>query len=182
MSWKNSDTRYGTLMVGLHWFMLFLVVTVYTLILGRELYPSGSDPREMMKAWHFTLGIAIFVLVWLRLAVSLSQGHPRIEPGIPRWQQKLARAVHLLIYAFMIAMPVLGWLTLSAEGETALFNGLTLPALIAESSQNSARFKEWHEVLGNIGYFLIGLHAIAALYHHYFMHDNTLARILPTHK
>jgi cytochrome b561 len=182
MSWKNSDTRYGTLMVSLHWFMLFLVVAAYALILGRELYPRNSDPRELLKAWHFTLGMAIFVLVWVRLAVSLCQEHPRIEPRLVRWQHKLSVLIHLLIYVFMIAMPVLGWLTLSAEGATALFNGISLPTLIAENSQNAARFKQWHEVLGNVGYFLIGLHAIAALYHHYFLHDDTLVRILPAHK
>ena len=30
------------------------------------------------------------------------------------------------------------------------------------------------------GYFLIGLHAAAALFHHYFIHDNTLRRMLPS--
>ena len=32
---------------------------------------------------------------------------------------------------------------------------------------------------GNVGYFLIGLHAAAALFHHYVTHDNTLSRMLP---
>lgn len=36
-----------------------------------------------------------------------------------------------------------------------------------------------HEAIGTIGYYLIGLHAAAALHHHYFMHDNTLLRMLP---
>ncbi|EHH2174219.1 cytochrome b561, partial [Salmonella enterica] len=29
------------------------------------------------------------------------------------------------------------------------------------------------------GYFVIGLHAIAALMHHYFWKDNTLLRMMP---
>jgi cytochrome b561 len=30
-----------------------------------------------------------------------------------------------------------------------------------------------------VGYFLIGLHALAALFHHYVSRDNTLTRMLP---
>jgi cytochrome b561 len=30
-----------------------------------------------------------------------------------------------------------------------------------------------------VGYWLIGLHAAAALFHHYIVRDNTLRRMLP---
>jgi len=33
--------------------------------------------------------------------------------------------------------------------------------------------------LGTIGYFLIGVHALGALLHHYVMRDDTLVRMLP---
>jgi cytochrome b561 len=39
--------------------------------------------------------------------------------------------------------------------------------------------KEWHVTLANLGYFMIGLHALAALMHHYFWKDNTLLRMMP---
>ncbi|HBI9861939.1 TPA: cytochrome b/b6 domain-containing protein, partial [Escherichia coli] len=39
--------------------------------------------------------------------------------------------------------------------------------------------KSWHETLANLGYFVIGLHAAAALAHHYFWKDNTLLRMMP---
>jgi cytochrome b561 len=34
-------------------------------------------------------------------------------------------------------------------------------------------------VIGTLGYFLIGLHTAAALFHHYVSKDNTLVRMLP---
>lgn len=179
MNWKNTDTRYGSLMISLHWIMLALVVAAYALILLREIYPRGSDPREMLKAWHFTVGVVVFGLVWLRLAVSLTQVHPRIEPRLSPLQHRLAVAVHQAIYLFMIVMPLLGWMALSAEGETALFNGITLPALMSPDAGLAETLQEWHEIVGTIGYFLIGLHAAAALYHHYLKHDDTLLRMLP---
>ena len=41
------------------------------------------------------------------------------------------------------------------------------------------QIKDVHETIGSIGYFLIGAHAFAALYHHYALGDNTLLRMLP---
>ena len=59
------------------------------------------------------------------------------------------------------------------------FFGLQLPALIAENKDLASQIKEIHEAVGTTGYFLIGLHAVAALYHHYIKRDNTLTRMLP---
>ena len=58
---------------------------------------------------------------------------------------------------------------------------LTFPeaGLMAEDKALAETIEEIHKTVGNIGYFLIGLHTVAALYHHYFMRDNTLRRILP---
>ena len=39
------------------------------------------------------------------------------------------------------------------------------------------QIEEIHETVGTIGYWLIGLHAAASLFHHYVQRDNTLARM-----
>ena len=79
----------------------------------------------------------------------------------------------------MVCMPIAGWLILSGEGKPIPFYGINLPALMAENKALAESIEEIHKTVGNIGYFLIGLHTVAALYHHYFMRDNTLRRILP---
>jgi cytochrome b561 len=38
---------------------------------------------------------------------------------------------------------------------------------------------DWHETLAPLGYWLIGLHVAAALFHHYALKDNTLLRMMP---
>jgi cytochrome b561 len=78
----------------------------------------------------------------------------------------------------MIGMPLAGWLILSSAGKPVPFFGLELPALIAENKDLSKQIKEIHETVGQLGYFLIGLHALAALFHHYILRDNTLYRML----
>ena len=182
MNWKNTTTRYGSLSIGIHWLMLLLFIAVYGSIELRVLYEKGSDPREALKAWHFMLGLLVFALVWLRIAARLSGPTPNIQPAPDKVQQLSAKLLHLALYALMIGMPLTGWLVLSASGKVIPFFGLELPALIGENKDLAKQIKEVHEFVGTTGYFFLGLHVIAALYHHHIKRDNTLTRILPEKK
>ena len=179
MNWRNTASRYGSLSIGLHWLMLLLIAAAYACIELRGNFPKGSDIREGLKTWHFMLGLSILVLVLVRLAAHFIGTLPRIEPDPPKWQSLFAKLMHIALYALMIGMPLLGWLTLSAEGKFVPFFGLQLPSLVGESKSIAGWAKELHETGGTVGYFLIGLHAAAALFHHYVVRDNTLRRMLP---
>lgn len=179
MRWHNRTDRYGSLLIGLHWFMLLLLVAVYACIELREFFPKGSDPRTLLKSWHFMLGLSVLALIPLRLVVHMMSPIPRIEPDPPEWQKWTAKLMHFMLYAFMLGMPLAGWLILSAEGKSIPFFGFQLSALIGENKNTAELIGEVHEAGGTIGYFLIGLHAAAALFHHYVIRDNTLKRMLP---
>lgn len=182
MNWKNAASRYGSLSIGIHWLMLLLFVAVYGTVELHELFEKGSDPRKLLMTWHFMLGILVFVLVWLRLAARLSGPTPAILPEPPGLQQLSSKLLHLALYVLMIGMPLIGWLMLSAAGKPIPFFGLELPTLIGENKDLAEQLEELHEIVGTTGYFLIGLHTVAALYHHYIKHDNTLTRMLPERK
>lgn len=174
-----SRQRYGPLSIALHWVMLLLVAAVYACMLLRENFPKGSDLREGLKTWHFMLGLTVLVLVLVRIIARLISATPRITPEPPAWQMLLANLVHYALYGFMLAMPIAGWMILSASGKTIPFYGLQLPALVGPSKDLAQQIKELHETVATIGYFLIGLHALAALQHHYIGKDDTLRRMLP---
>lgn len=179
MSWRNTAERYGSLSVALHWLMVVLLAAVYGCIELRELYPRGSDVREALKSWHFMLGLSVFVLAAVRLVARAMGQVPRIDPAPPRWQHLSARIVHMALFALMLLMPLAGWMILSGEGKPIPFFGLHLPPLIGEGEGLAGTIKELHETGGTVGYWLIGLHALAALFHHYVLRDNTLQRMLP---
>lgn len=162
--------------LGLHWLTPLLLAAVYACIELRELILKGSDPREALKAWHFMLGLSVFFLTFVRLAARLFAPSPGIVPEPPGWQKQLALLMHIGLYALMAGMPLLGWLLLSAAGKPVPFFGLELPALIAPDKDLAGLIKQIHETAGTVGYFLIGGHAAAALYHHYVLRDNTLRR------
>lgn len=179
MAMKATTHRYGALSIGMHWFMLALLVAVYACMELRGIYPKGSDLREAMKAWHFMLGLAVFALVFVRIALRVAGRTPPIVPTPAVWQQRLAGLGHLAIYAFLLAMPLLGWLALSAADKPLPLFGMQLPALVKPDAVLADQLEEIHETIGTIGYYLIGLHAAAALFHHYVLRDNTLLRMLP---
>ncbi len=179
MSWKNTDTRYGSVSIAMHWLMFCLLVAVYACIELREFYPKGSDPRDALKMWHFMLGLTVLALVCLRLGLRFIQVTPSIVPAMDSKQQLLAKVVQFSLYALMIGMPIGGWLILSGEGKPIPFYGFELPPLIGENEEVAEFIEEVHEFVGTAGYFLIGLHTLAALFHHYVQKDNTLTRMLP---
>lgn len=181
MAATMTRSRYSPLSIGVHWLTFLLLIAVYALIELREIYPKGSDPREAMKMWHNMLGLVVLGLVFVRLAALAVYRIPPITPNPPAWQDLLAKAMHVALWLFLIAMPVLGWLTLSAQGKPVPFFGLTLPALLAPDKALGHDLEEIHETIGIMGYWLIGLHVLAALFHHYFMRDDTLIRMLPRH-
>lgn len=171
---NESEERYGPTSIALHWLMLLLIAAVYACIELRVNFPRGSETREALKHWHFMLGLAVLLLVLVRLGVNLYR-RPK-APGL------LARLGHAALYLFMIGMPVAGWLVLSAEGKPVPFFGLELPPLVAPDKAFGKSVEELHETVGTVGYWLIGLHAAAALLHHYVLRDETLRRMLPARR
>lgn len=169
--------RYSQLLVILHWFMAVLLVAVFVTIEIRGQFPRGSEMRELVKALHFMLGISVLLLVVIRLAVRLSGTTPAIIPTPALWEKLLALVTHVTLYAFMLLMPLAGWVILSAEGHAVPFFGLELPPLINENKALAEQVEELHKTIGSLGYYLIGLHIAAGLFHHYVKRDNTLRRI-----
>lgn len=174
-----APTRYGAASIALHWLMLLLIIAVYATMELREIYPKDTPERDAMKAWHFTLGLSVLALVVLRIGLRLMATTPPIVPEPAAWQSLLAKVIHFALYAFMVLMPLVGWLILSGEGKTIPFWGLELPPLITEDKSLAELLEEVHEIAGKVGYALIGVHAAAALFHHYGVGDNTLRRMLP---
>jgi superoxide oxidase len=174
----QQKKRYGWLSMALHWLMLVLLIAVYTFILFTDNFPKGSDTQVQLKTWHFMLGLTVFVLVWVRLIAKLISPTPLIEPPIARWHDITAKAVQALLYVLMIAIPPLGWLTLSAAGKPIPFYGWQLPSLIAENKDLAETIKGIHEAGATAIYFLVGIHAIAALYHRYLVSGNTMRSML----
>ncbi|MEZ5465985.1 MAG: cytochrome b [Lysobacteraceae bacterium] len=170
--------RYAPVLRYLHWIMAALIVIAYVAIEQRGAFGRGTG-RTIMMQTHFWIGISIFLLVWWRLVVRIRKGAPPITPALPVWQAIPAKLLHLSLYAFFIVMPILGLMTAWTDGKALYvpFTDMALPALMAEDSDLAHRLEDLHGSIGEAFYWVIGLHIVAALYHHVFRKDDTLRRM-----
>ena len=90
--------------------------------------------------------------------------------------------MHLALYLILVGMPIAGFIGRTLAGRVTYFFGIALPMLLDTNKDLAENIFDVHGLIGNIAYYLIGIHAAAALYHHYFQKDNTLLRILPARK
>jgi cytochrome b561 len=172
--------RYTPGLRRLHWLMALLVAAAYLFIEQRGLFPRGSDGRAAMMQSHFWTGLLVFALVLWRFALRRRHGAPPITPALPGWQAWPSKLLHVSLYAFLLAMPVLGLLTAWTDGKTLFvpFTQIAIPSLLAENEELAHQLEDLHGGIGEIFYWVIGLHVLAALYHHFVRGDDTLRRML----
>ena len=180
MPHSTTPSRYPRALRWLHWTIFALVLIAYLAVNLHRYFPRGSALRSDVLAAHFLTGIAVLLLVLPRLAARFAHPHPPILPPPSRPTDALARLTHLALYLFLIVQPLMGVVTLQVAGKpVALFGVTLLPALFGPGDRRLGH--QWEHVHGTVGevfYYVIGLHILAALWHHFVRRDNTLRRML----
>lgn len=173
----NNQFRYGHIAVGLHWLTVLLLIVIYASTEGRFL-PETEEATDLMKLTHYSLGLSLLLLAILRFTVKIHSPEPEIYPPIEPHQRFFAKAGHWALYAFLIGMPLCGWLYLSVRGFEVPFFAWTIPLLMERQPEFISAVKYLHYYAGTAGYFLIAGHSLAAIYHHFIRGDNTLVRMM----
>ena len=122
----------------------------------------------------------------LRLLWRLVDRSPPLEEteygawAFAAWTGLGAKMAHLALYILLIAVPVVGIAVQFARGDALSIFGLFDIASPWPADRAFARsLKEIHEVLAHGLMAVAGLHAAAALVHHWVFGDRTLVRMLP---
>ena len=97
-----------------HWLMAILIISM--LFIGVSMVGDLSTRHPLLVELHKATGLALLLLVIVRIGLRLSLPHPPLPADLPASQRVAAGASHLLLYALMLAMPLLGWAMLSAGG------------------------------------------------------------------
>ena len=176
----STISRYHPGLRRLHWLMALLVLAAYLLIEQRGLFPRGTPQRAAMVQAHFWVGLSILLLAAWRLGLRMRSVVPPITPALPAWQAMPAKLLHLALYAFIVVMPLLGLATAWTDGKVLYlpFTDLAVPSLLAPDKDLAHQLEDLHGTIGEIFYWVIGLHILAALYHHWWRRDDTLRRML----
>ena len=163
---------------GLHWLMALAIAAAWILIELNEHFVGDFDLQHRLTHAHMLVGLAVLVLVPLRLVLHWLLPLPPIVPAPPRWQSLLATLSQAALYGLMCVTPVLGLLDAQSSGRRIEVFGMALPALIGRDIPLSYSIDAIHENLALALLYLVAAHAAAAVVHHLMRRDNTLRRML----
>jgi cytochrome b561 len=174
---KNTDTSYGSLSKLFHWVVALLIIGL--LIVGNIMTDMDKgELRYTVYGLHKATGMLVLALVIARICWRVINVQPKHD--IARWQKIVSHIVHYALYAFMILMPLSGWLLSSAGGHPIRFYGLfTVPPLVVPDHDFAEIMEDAHGAIGWIIVALLAAHIGAALLHHFYYKDNILRRMLP---
>ena len=160
----QTRSHFSPLARLIHWTMAPLIIAM--LFIGVGMVATVSSAHNTLIAIHKPLGIALLLLVILRVSVRIRRGSPPLPAYMPAPQRIAARLSHLILYALMIAMPLIGWGMLSAGGyPITLYGPLHLPPIAPHNTELFALLRALHTWLAFALFATVLLHLAAALFH-----------------
>lgn len=179
MQWRNSSSRYGVVTILVHWIVALAVFALFALglwMVGLDYYSSWYQTAPDL---HRGVGILLFVLMLLRAGWRLFTPMPAPLASHGRWTRLASKAGHGVLYVCLFGVMIAGYLISTANGRPIDVLGLfQVPALISGIPGQEDIAGVVHEYLAWALVILAGLHALAALKHHFFDRDATLLRML----
>jgi cytochrome b561 len=174
------NPTYTSAQKAIHWAVFLLVIGLYGLTYVADIFPRNDPGRALVWWFHISFGMLLFALVVIRIGLRLILGTPGLPREISELERWVAKVAHLVLYGLLVAIPVLGILVTWYRGDALSFFGLfTIPAPVSADSATARTIRELHSLCANLILILAGLHAAAALWHHYVRRDDVLKRMLP---
>ena len=171
--------RYAGVQIALHWIIALIIIGMIPV--GKVM--TGLDPSNLtnlLYELHKSFGLIVFGLILVRIAARLILGAPPLEPTMPRWQIIAARVSHGALYILMVLVPLTGWAATSACcAPVNLFWTIPLTLPIGGGFETARPIFQLHNIFTMAMIALVLIHAVAALYHHYAMKDDTLRKMMP---
>jgi cytochrome b561 len=169
--------RYGSSAIAFHWISALLIVAVGTLGLLHD-----SWPRRTQAFWiniHALLGLLLWVLVMGRFWWRRRHPPPPLPHDVGPLSRHLSWPVHGLLYALLFVTPVFGIVTFIWHGRVFNFGLFRLNFGVHSNKAIFHPTEDIHEYLAYALFALIGVHALAALWHHFIRRDGVLRRMWP---
>ncbi|HEY1838398.1 MAG: cytochrome b [Rhizomicrobium sp.] len=185
---SNTEIRYGNVAMALHWLIALLAIgNLCSGLTFAQLMSHDNPWRFTIIQTHKSIGLTILVLSVIRLIWRLMNRVPPLPLEMSAPLKFVARLTHYLFYFLIIAIPLAGWLLVSASPtgiptmyfglfpwpNLPFFDGLTRP----ERAHYTHTFAAAHSYMAFLTIALVLLHVAAALYHQFIRRDNVLRRM-----
>ena len=188
MIWGNSRVRYGAVAMTLHWMLAATILFMAGLGFFMTRLDETDEWTFPLFQLHKSIGLTILMLSLLRLGWRLANPIPALPLGMSAWERFAARGVHVLFYVLMIAIPLMGWATVSSAPLAVptmwfgLFEWPHIPFLADLPRVEKRMIEEplavTHSLLAVAMLGLVALHAAAALKHQFRDRDDVLKRMV----
>ncbi len=177
MQFTNSKATYGWVSILLHWSIALAILALFVLGVWMVELDYYSDWYHQAPWIHKSAGVLVVLAMLLRFIWNQSNNKPQaLAKGV---QHGIARLVHFVLYLLVILLGISGYLISTAESAPiSVFDWFEIPALIEPFEGQADLAGEIHEWLAYSLMALVGLHALAALKHHFWDRDATLKRML----
>jgi cytochrome b561 len=174
---KNTKDSYGALSKALHWLLAF---AIWTLMAVGMIMTDILEPPLKWEIYplHKAFGVVVLFFVIIRIVWRFINVPVEIDIT-NKWQLLLARTTHYLMYIAMLMMPLTGIIMSLFSGKSIdMFGLFVIPAFEEKNIFLAKNAHSMHFIVAVIFIITIILHIIGALYHHYFLKDNTLRKML----
>ena len=171
----SDAPRYDRGTIALHWLTAALVVVMWLIAqFIDDFQPAG---RIYARSSHILLGLLLIGVLVVRL-VWRATGGRKLPPAATGPMQVAATAVHYVLYALLIALLAAGVANALVRGDNIL-NLYQLTSIAPGNTALRHNVEDVHGLLANAILILAGLHAAAALVHHFVWKDQVLRRMIP---
>ena len=168
----ENGERYDRTTIALHWITAVLVGALWLMAQAEDLVPRPG--RHLLWSVHIGVGIGLAAVLLIRLAWRARRG-VQLPPAVPGAWHQISNAVHLALYTLVSIAVLLGIVNLAVRGWN--FGVFSLPGWAPDDKALRRTINGWHELAANFTVGVAGLHAVAALVHHYVLRDGVLRRM-----
>ena len=164
--------------IALHWLTAALVMSLWVLGQTIDWFPKGT-PRIFARSAHISLGVALALVLVARIGWRFGGRAVHLPAAGLGWLDKMATLVHWLLYGLLVATVALGVTNTWVRGDT-IFNLFKIQSLYSNDTGLRETIEDWHALAAHTLLVVAGLHAAAALVHHFVWRDDVLRRMWPT--
>lgn len=170
--------KYHPLSQIIHWLTAILVVIAF--VLGPEDVDELDNPSlDLGLQTHETLGLVVFGLTVFRVLWTLFTQPPTAAP-MAASMRIVSKILQGSLYLLLIAVPLTAILGTWLEGDALSLLSHVIITSPFSTSENIGEFLlDLHPTLADTLLILAGVHAAAALFHHFVLNDLVLATMLP---
>ncbi|MGO8738907.1 cytochrome b [Rhodoblastus sp.] len=173
----TGNKKFAPPVIVLHWLMALMIFGLYAVGLSVDSFAKPMRPTIVNA--HAIVGLALLVLLVLRVAARASTGTPDYPGSMGPLFRLAAAAGHGLLYLLMLVVPLVGIATFLRAGRTLDLGLLQIHSPFAPNRDVAHRLQEIHELLAHLLIATVVGHALLAIYHQFILGDGIMERMKP---